>query len=141
MAPTVVERLEVEAAAPDVLEAVHQLLDAFWAQVPDVDGGARARFATAVAEMVGNVVDHGRTATGERPRMVLQLVAEEDRLTADLLDDGVEVIAPADTGPADEDEFAERGRGLPLVRAAMDDVRYERQPDHNRWRAVLERVR
>jgi serine/threonine-protein kinase RsbW len=140
MAPTATERLEVEAAAPDVLEAVHRLLDAFWEQVPDADGGARARFATAVAEMVGNVVDHGRTAAGERPRLVLQLVAEDDRLTADLLDDGVAVVAPAGGAAADEDAFAERGRGLPLVHAAMDDVRYERQPDHNRWRLVLERA-
>lgn len=129
-------RLEAEAL-PSCLDAVHALLAELWADAPDVGEGDRARLTIAVAELVGNVVEHGRTAGGGAPRLALEVDAEDARLLAVLEDDGVGYPPRGDL-PADE--LAESGRGLALVYAALDEVGYERRDGGNHWHLVLRRA-
>jgi serine/threonine-protein kinase RsbW len=126
-------RLETEAS-PACLDAVHELLAQLWAQRPDAGADARARFTTAVAELVANVVEHGRTAAGRPPRLVLSLAAAPGAVVADLEDDGIEVPP---VPPAPGDPLAESGRGVALAAAAVDELSYARADGRNRWHVVL----
>jgi serine/threonine-protein kinase RsbW len=122
----------VEAtAAPAFLHDVHAAFDALWREAPDVPDDARDRFRLAVAELVANVVEHGRTASGAAPRIVLELTAAPGRLTAVLQDDA-EPPPPPPSGPPPE--LAESGRGLRMADAAADAITHERDGDGNRWR-------
>ena len=117
-------------AGPDCLDSVHEQLAALWSEAPEVEARARMRFATAVAEIVGNVVEHGRTPAGSAPHMLLELRTGDAGLEAHLEDDGVAL--PEEPG-APVDEMSESGRGLELARAAADAVVYERVDGRNRW--------
>lgn len=129
-------RLETEAA-PEALEQVHALLAAVWDDTPAVDEMTRIRLTTAVAELVANVVEHGRTADDGPPVLVLTVDAAPGRVVAELEDDGVGY--PPD-GELPDDPMAESGRGLALVRAAVDQAAYERRDGRNRWRLVVDRA-
>lgn len=129
-------RIEVEAQ-PACLDAVHRLLDVVWEDAPEVPERERVRLVTAVAELVANVIEHGRTPDGRPPRMVVALRAEPARVVAELSDDGIGY--PPD-GSLPDDALAEHGRGLALVRAILDHVDYDRRGGANHWRLELERA-
>lgn len=116
-------------AAPEFLETVHDLLARLWAGAPDVDDQDRMLFELAVVEIAGNVVEHAR------PRPVLcgvDLAVHGDRLEATLTDTGAEV--DLDLSDADlPDDLAETGRGLPIVQAAVDELRHDHVDGGNRW--------
>lgn len=121
-------RLEA-AATPDALEQVHALLDQLFASIADLEDTDRFLFATAVAEVAANIVEHGGGT-----RFVLTLRGGE-RLDARFEDDGAAIDPDVlfRSLPADD---AMRGRGMAIVRAAVDEVRYERDGDLNRWTLV-----
>jgi serine/threonine-protein kinase RsbW len=127
----VVHVLEADAV-PEVLDGVHALLAALWQDAAHVDEPRRARFGTAVAELVANVVEHGGGAPGTPPRLALTLTADGSVLRAQLVDDGAAV--PDAAAPEGEvDVLAESGRGLLLVHLVADVVGYERRDGANRW--------
>lgn len=117
-------------ATPACLERVHALLADLLADVHDVADADRIGFETAVAEVVANVVEH---AGAHGPvRLTVELGAGPAHLTADLYDDGPPV--GVDPGAAVlPDALAERGRGLALARAAVDEVTYASEAGTNHW--------
>ncbi|MGY1705230.1 ATP-binding protein [Geodermatophilus sp. SYSU D00697] len=121
-------------AGPELLEPVHALLARLWADEPDVGTRDRIRFETAVAEVAANIAEHAVAAGAAR--VSLRLSSSPQRLRAVFEDDGAPVDPSALERPAPAGG-AERGRGLSLVRAAVDEVRYERQGPINRWVLVL----
>lgn len=129
-------RLETEAA-PEALEQVHALLASVWDDAPEVDEMTRIRLTTAVAELVANVVEHGRTVSDGPPVLVLTVDAAPGQVVAELEDDGVG-YPPG--GELPDDPMAESGRGLALVRAAVDEADYERHDGRNHWRLVVGRA-
>ncbi len=119
-------------AGPELLGPVHDLLGRLWADEPGVDEPDRVRFETAVAEVAANIAEHG--AASGAARVTLRLSSSPDRIQAVFEDDG----APVETGPGRSPAVdAERGRGLPLARAAVDRFSYERDGTTNRWVLVL----
>lgn len=128
-------RLEA-TASPECLDDVHALLARVWADAPEVPEAARTRITIAVAELVGNVIEHGRTASGGAPLIRLALAVEPQRVVATLEDDGV---GYPPEGRLPDDEMAESGRGLALVYSALDEVAYARREDGNRWDLVVHR--
>ncbi len=119
-------------AGPELLGPVHDLLTRLWADEPDVGQQDRVRFETAVAEVAANIAEHGAAAGAAR--VTLRLSSNRDRIQAVFEDDG----APVETGPEQPPPVdAERGRGLPLARAAVDRFSYERDGTTNRWVIVL----
>jgi serine/threonine-protein kinase RsbW len=121
--------LRVEAT-PECLERVHALLAELLVEVADVTEADRIGFETALAEIVANVVEH---AGAHGPvRLRVELGAGPSDLTADLYDDG----PPVGVDPATAvlpDPTAERGRGLALARAAVDEVGYALEAGENHW--------
>lgn len=111
------------------LERVHDLVDQLWVRVPDVEATDRYRFGTAVIEVAGNIVEHG----GDDVRLRLRLVARDSSVEAYFRDTGPEIVLDELTGELPE-PLAEKGRGIALARAALDDVEYEREGEANLWR-------
>src|SRR6476659_5709935 len=128
-------RLELSGpATPEMLDLVHAVLERLWADHDDVSQGDRARFETAVIEILGNIVEHAyRLDPSDDPndesarRFDVYLVATDEELVA----------AFGDNGMPDED--AESGRGLALAAAAVDDLFYERVQGRNHWRLLCVR--
>jgi serine/threonine-protein kinase RsbW len=116
--------------APASLAAVHEHVAALFdgAQVPDDD---RYRFTTAVAEVAANIIEH--SSSGTSFSIVLDL--DRERIEATFEDDAEEVDPTVLDRPMPED-FAERGRGMAILRGAVDEVRYERLGDRNRWTLI-----
>lgn len=127
----------VSAVVPACVDAAHELLARLWEETPGVPDDERSRFATALGEIVANVVEHGRTASGEPVHVTLCLSAGDELIEGRVDDDAL----PAEDGDSSMDDvLAEHGRGLALARAAVDELAHERGPDGNRWRILLRRA-
>jgi serine/threonine-protein kinase RsbW len=118
------------------IDALHAALERLWAESADVDEMHRLRFATALSEIVANVVVHGRTADGGLPTLTVRLAAGPGGLRADLVDDGV-ALARRMTWELPADELAETGRGLAIAREALDELHYARVDGANHWALVV----
>lgn len=118
-------------APPGDLGIVHGLLQTLWSHAPGVAARDRLCFETALLELAGNVLEHADDGGGLTCSVHVELC--EGRLQALLQDTG----RPGDVDLAPggmPDPLAERGRGIPLIRALVDDLAYERDGDVNRWR-------
>jgi anti-anti-sigma factor len=127
-------------ATAEQLHVVYDALAEFWRRLdrPPPDEW-RMLFELAVSEIAANIVEHARP-----PRMQLRLSKEGDRVIAEFTDTGNGWAGPPDSSPglaallepADDsslDQLPERGRGLPIVVKAVDDMVYERSGRTNRW--------
>ena len=123
-------------AVPQSLDLLHDLLAHVGELHPDIDPADLMMFETAVVEIAGNVVEHGRP----RGEVVwdFRLTVRPDRLESSLTDSGEEYAGPLD--PAMPDALAESGRGFALARATLDELGYERVDGRNRWRMVRRRA-
>jgi serine/threonine-protein kinase RsbW len=139
-------RLELSGpATPEMLDLVHAVLERLWADHDDVSQGDRARFETAVIEILGNIVEHAyRLDPSDDPddesarRFDVSLVATDEELVAAFGDNGMPVALDL-SNVAMPDEHAESGRGLALAAAAVDDLSYERVEGRNHWRLLCVR--
>lgn len=118
-------------AVPEGLEDLHDLVERVGRDNVHVSPGDLALLETAVIEIAGNVVEHGRPEG--RVRWTFSLSVHADRLEAVLADDGLAVSALEGAMP---DVMAESGRGLALARRALDSLDYDRVDGTNRWRLV-----
>lgn len=119
------------SAGPSLLDDVHALLDALWEHSPAVPPGDRMAFATAVAELAANVVEHA--SQGAPVPVLVELSADDGTLAARIEDGGVPLPELPDRTP---DPLDETGRGLAIARALSDELAYERVDGTNRWRVV-----
>jgi serine/threonine-protein kinase RsbW len=153
-APLVTVALAMPARVTELAQ-VHAALDRFWLALAGSDTTARPtgvwrmQFATAVAEIAGNIVAHAHQ--GEPAGTLrLGLRAYPDRVEARFSDRGAPYALPLQAAlPPQEhveqalldayelDELAERGRGLAITRAAVDELHYRRTPTgRNHWRLM-----
>ncbi len=124
-------------AVPESLNLLHELFERVRGDWPDVDETDLSMFETAIVEIHGNVVEHGRP-----PGKVVYAFALEvqpDRIVGLLADTGSAVpdLSGLDGDPPDE--LAESGRGLWLAKATLDELDYVRIGDRNTWRLVRRR--
>ena len=115
---------------PDDVEVVHKLLSSVWADRPEVVDKDRFSFETAIVELTSNVIRHGDTGSGISCLITISVF--DDRIEALLVDTGK--IAKVDlTKAVMPHEFAESGRGIPLIKALVDTISYARDGDLNTW--------
>jgi len=90
-------------------------------------------FETALGEIGGNVLTHGRPPGTALPvEYVLSL--RDGTLVASLTDSGASVHEHLSREMPGHDR--EEGRGLAMARALLDELGYERSGGINRWRLV-----
>ncbi|WP_420367545.1 ATP-binding protein [Curtobacterium sp. L1-20] len=118
------------ACPPDDVTAVHTFLASVWETEPSLSAEDRMALELALVELTSNVIEHGARSTGVA--CSLRVDVGQDAVEALLTDDGLPVPVDPTTAHLPE-ALAESGRGLALVQMVVDDLRYERVGDRNRW--------
>ncbi len=130
-------RFEFRASLSDLgegLDVLHQSVERLRrATGRHADDLAVILFETALAEIGGNVLTHGRPRGTTRP-VEYSLRLDDDEIVASLTDSG----PPVHEHLGREMPSLERedGRGLAIARSLLDELGYERDGDLNRWRLV-----
>ena len=99
----------------------------------DAHDRALIHLETALGEIGGNVLTHGRPRGTTRP-VEYALRVHDGEAVASLVDFGPPVheqLRREMPGHDDED-----GRGIAIARSLLDELGYERDGDLNRWRLV-----
>ncbi len=125
--------LSVEADFPSVrllAAACHGVL-AEWG-LPE---GRRSLLELALVEAATNVVRHAYGGRGGR--VEVELTREGSAISLSVLDSGASfdptrVPPPREPDPADPSTWPEGGMGLPIIRAACDELRYRAEDGRNR---------
>lgn len=130
-------RWELTATTSEgILDRILDLVGEMFA-AGEVDDEARMQFEVAVAEIAANIIEHAGGGGPVTLSLTLQLFP--DRLEACLTDDGNP--ARVDLRSVEmPDVFAERGRGLAIALAALDELEYRRGDGSNEWRLVCYRA-
>lgn len=121
---------------PDSLDLLHHLVERVGSNQPDVLSEDLPMLETAVIEIAGNLIEHGRPAGGVDYRLSLEVLL--DRLEGMLFDGGEALPTPPLDGDK-PDPFSEAGRGILIAQAVLDELTYERTAVANTWRVVRRR--
>ena len=122
-------------AVPHSLDLLHDLIDRVGGEHPDVLHEDLSMLETAVIEIAGNLIEHGRPSGAVDYRLRLNVLP--DRLEGLLADSGEQLPHVADIADiAEPDLLAEDGRGLLLAQAVLDELTYQRTDEANTWRMV-----
>lgn len=116
---------------PDDISMVHDFLSDIWEENPRISGGDRNSIETAVIELTSNIILYSNATGGIRCQITIEVDREEVHITVtdngDLADLEIdEHIMP--------DEFSESGRGIPLIRALVDEFTFENLNRENTWK-------
>ena len=117
-------------AVPGSLDLVQDLLVLVRSEHPDISETDLSMFETAIAEIHGNVVQHGRPEG--QVTYAFSLTVRPDRLVGFLADTGEPATDLSDRAPVEE--MAESGRGLWLAHATLDELLYARTGNRNTWK-------
>ncbi|MEF3120953.1 ATP-binding protein [Kocuria flava] len=134
--PTARRRSRGPATAATV-DALHEDLEALWAEAGHVPEADRMAFALAVVEAAGNAVVHAVPAAQDPVQLEVDLSAGPARLEAVIWEIGAapaRVDLSAAMAPAD----SESGRGLALIQALVSRVVFERRDGTNVWELCRE---
>lgn len=131
-------------ADPEIMDLVHAVLGQLWTHHGDVADDDRQRFETAIMEILGNIIEHAYEADAATPtqharRFQLVVGVTPHSVLATFGDNG----QPAELDLSDvtmPDIEAESGRGLPLAKAALDELHYDRHEGRNVWTLVRHRA-
>ena len=123
------------AAVPGALGEIETALERTWSANPHVPHTVRMHMGIAAGEIGANIVEHA--SSGRPVRIWLDVHVSPTRVNLEFTDDGepAQIDMNAVRMP---DGMAERGRGLALARAVLDELTY-RRADCNHWILVSKR--
>jgi serine/threonine-protein kinase RsbW len=124
-------------AVPESLNLLHDLLEQVGRDHPDLRADDLMLFETAVIEVAGNVVEHGRPPG--RVSWSFHLAVLPDRLEGRLSDSGEEYPGGTWGTEMPGDPLQEDGRGLALATAVLDRLDYRRGDGANHWTMLRRR--
>lgn len=146
--PLVEERIRLPAHT-GAIDDMHAALDRFWAhhraRGDQPDAAWRHELTTAVVEIGTNIVHHGTPFGPSRAPIALRLRAYPDRVEGCFADRGVPFVersgGDGSSAAGDRlDDLPASGYGLPIARAALDDLTYRRSSrGTNFWHLVKRR--
>lgn len=125
-------RFDAEAT-PEAIDSLHDELDLFWKDLPEVPAEDRMAFTTAVIESASNVVEHGIPLDRTGLRLGVELSANPTRLQARILEINAKAHPDNVNSSTGQPDDAETGRGLFLINALVTTVTVERQGNTNIW--------
>ena len=119
---------------PGTLSEIDAALQRTWLAYPHVPQSIRMHMGIATAEIGANIVEH--CAVVRPVNMTMDIAVLSDRVRVEFVDDGGPLPVPFDLQSVQmPDEMAERGRGLALARAVLDELIYHRT-HLNHWTLV-----
>jgi len=127
-------RLEVDSGQ-DALGEIEQLLVSAWSAHPHIPELIRTQIAIATGEIGANILEHATAGHLLRVAMEVRVLANE--VWVEFTDNGGPLHVDLDAVSL-PDDMAERGRGLPLAKAVLDRLIYERDA-LNHWTLVSKR--
>ena len=116
-------------AGPAALAEIEAALERTWSAYPDVPHTVRMHMGIAAGEIAANIVEH---AALSRPvRLWMDVHVSPSQVNLEFIDDGdpVQIDLSAVRMP---DDMAERGRGLALAKAVLEELTYRRS-ECNHW--------
>lgn len=122
-------------AQPGVLEKLRRILVTVWEAHPEVPCSVRSEIEIATAEIAANIVEHA--GMGRAVHLRMEVVVLPDQVQVSFTDDGHEAHVDLDSVHL-PDDMAERGRGLAVARAVLQQLCYQRTEDRNRWTLLSE---
>jgi serine/threonine-protein kinase RsbW len=122
------------SVGPGTLGEIDAALQRTWSAYPHVPPTIQMHMGIATAEIGANIVEH---CAGVRSiNLTMDIAVLSDRVRVEFVDDGGPVPVPVDLQSVRmPDEMAERGRGLALARAVLEELIYHRT-HLNHWTLV-----
>ena len=120
-------------APPDDVNAVHDFLQGIWIENPQVTLRDQHSFETAIIELTGNIILHSDGTPAVNCEISIEM--SSDQIDATVSDNGelVEMDIGKHLMP---EELSESGRGIPLIKALLDEFSFESSENKNTWRLV-----
>lgn len=115
----------------DDLSVVHEFLKGVWQENPHLTPRDRNSIETAIIELVSNIILYATATAGITCQIVIEI--DQERIHARITDNGELADLEIDEHIM-PDEFSERGRGIPLIRALVDEFSYENVNKENTWK-------
>lgn len=117
------------ATGPGALDDIETALERAWSTYSHVPQIVRMHMGIAAGEIGANIVEHA--APGRSVRMCMDVDVSASQVHVEFTDDGdpVQIDLHAVCMP---DETAERGRGLALAQAVLEQLSY-RRAELNHW--------
>lgn len=126
--------------APHGLDALRKFRETFaavWLEHPEVPASIQTEISIASGEIAANIVEHSGMTCSGRIRMEVAIYSEEVRVR--FFDNGRELDIDLDSIRLPH-ELAERGRGLAIARAVLNQLHYEKMAQWNNcWTLISER--
>ena len=119
------------SSPPDDINTVQDLMQDVWAASPNVSTIDRFSFETALVELAANVIAHADAGAGVSCNLTVTIAA--DRIDAELSDSGQGGDFDLSNSEM-PDDMSESGRGLPIIRALVDHLQYDRVGLVNHWK-------
>ena len=116
-------------AGPGALGDIETALERTWMTYPHVPAVIRMHMGIAAGEIGANIIEHA--APGRHVRIWMDCDVSPSQVHLEFTDDGdpVRIDLNAVSMP---DDTAERGRGLALARAVLEQLSY-RRAEMNHW--------
>ncbi len=137
-------RLRV-TATPEALTHLHAYLQEFWEKLPLdyatlMDEKWQMLFTTAVAEIISNIITHAYEKPDCLSPITFHLLLYTDRVAGEFTDQGIRwtgQLSQCLPSAGNISHLAESGRGLYIVQATTDELKYWRSNDgENHWLVV-----
>lgn len=125
-------------SGPRTLDRIQSFLNELWANHPDLPELLTMDVTVAASEIASNIIEHSAAGQQVRVRMEIRLMPE--RVEIDFTDDGDPVSVDLDQVCL-PDDLADRGRGLAIAKAVLDELSYRRDTSGNTNHWTLTRRR